>query len=128
MEISAVSATFFCFFPAFWAGLGCCLGDLCGFSYFFPGLFRIFGWVWGAVWGISAVSATFSCFFRLFSGFLTGFGVLFCEFMRFQLLFPALLRILGCGLGCCFANFCGFSSTRPAYYATNLWLLYIMII
>ena len=56
--ISAVSATFFCFFPDFWAGLGCCFKDFCGFSYFFPGLFRIFGGVWGAVWGIYAVSAT----------------------------------------------------------------------
>ena len=57
MRISAVSATFFCFFPDFWAGLGCCFGDFCGFSYFF----------------------------LLFSGFLGGFGVLFGEFLRFQL-------------------------------------------
>ena len=56
-EISAVSATFFCFFPDFWAGLGCCFGDFCGFSYFF----------------------------LLFSGFFGGFGVLFGEFLRFQL-------------------------------------------
>ena len=33
---------------------------LMDFSYFFPGLFRIFDGVWGAVWGISAVSATIS--------------------------------------------------------------------
>ena len=79
---------------------------LMDFSYFLPGLFRLFGWVWGAVLGISAVSATFSCsfpdfglglgcclgdfcgfsyFFLLFSGFWAGFGVLFCEFLRFQL-------------------------------------------
>ena len=55
--ISAVSATFFYFFPDFWRGLGCCFGDFCGFSYFF----------------------------LLFSGFLGGFGVLFGEFLRFQL-------------------------------------------
>ena len=73
---------------------------LMDFSYFLPGLFRLFGWVWGAVLGISAVSATF-----------------FCSFPDF-----------GLDLGCCFANFCGFSSTRPACYAINLWLLYIMII
>ncbi|WP_306769498.1 hypothetical protein, partial [Agathobacter rectalis] len=36
---------------------------LMDFSYFLPGLFRLFGWVWGAVLGISAVSATFSCSF-----------------------------------------------------------------
>ena len=91
MEISAVSATFFCFFPAFWAGLstlsglGCCLGDLCGFSYFFllfPAFFRIFDGVWGAVLRIYAVSATFSC---SFTDFGLWFGVLFCEFLRFQL-------------------------------------------
>ena len=49
LGISAVSAAFFCSFPAFWAGLGCCLGNFCGFSYFF----------------------------LLFSSFLAGFGVLF---------------------------------------------------
>ena len=124
MRISAVSATFSCFFPDFWAGLGCCFGDFCGFSYFF----------------------------LLFSGFLGGFGVLFRGFLRFQLLFSAFFRIFGrvwgavsgistvsatfscffpdfwLSLGCCLGNFCGFSSTRPACYAINLWLLYIMII
>ena len=106
MQISAVSATFFCFFPDFGAGLGCCLGNFYGFSYFFSAFFRILGGVWGAVSEISAVSATFFCFFPdfwaglgccfgdfcgfsyfflLFSGFLGGFGVLFGEFLRFQL-------------------------------------------
>ena len=99
--------------------------DFNGFQLLFPDLFRIFGLVWGAVCGISAVSATF---FLIFSGFLDGFGVLFWGFLRFQLLFSALFRILGWDLGCCFADFCGFSSTRPACYAINLWLLYIMII
>ena len=45
---------------------------------------RLYGWVWEAVLGFFAVSATF---FWLFSGFMAGFGVLFGEFMRFQLLF-----------------------------------------
>lgn len=31
LGISAISATFSCSFPAFWAGLG----NFCGFSYFF---------------------------------------------------------------------------------------------
>lgn len=48
-------------FPAlFWLfgrGLGCCFGDFCDFSYFF----------------------------LLFSSFLGGFGMLFGEFLRFQL-------------------------------------------
>ena len=85
--------------------MGCCFADFCGFSYFFlllpgflsefwvlfgefmrfqlpfPALFRIFGWVWGAVLRISAVSATFSCSFLVFWR----------------------------SLRCCFADFCGFS-------------------
>ena len=67
LGISAVSATFSCSFPDFGLGLGCCLGNFCGFSYFFPALFRI----------------------------LAGFRVLFWGFQRFQLLFSALFRILG---------------------------------
>lgn len=73
---------------------------LMDFSYFFLLFSGFLGGVWGAVLGISAISATFSCSFQAF----------------------------GLGLGCCFRNFMDFSSTRPAYYATNLWLLYIMII
>ena len=37
----------------------------------------------------------FSYFFLLFSGFLAWFEVLFCEFLRFQLLFPALFKLFG---------------------------------
>lgn len=80
--------------------------DFNGFQLLFSALFRLFGLVWGAVWGISAVSATFfllffgfwlglgccfadfcgfSYFFLLFSGFWAGFGVLFGEFLQFQL-------------------------------------------
>ena len=54
--------------------------------------FILFGGVWGVVWEIYAVSATF---FLVFFGFLAGFGVLFGGFLRFQLLFPALFRLLG---------------------------------
>ena len=43
LGISAISATFSCSFQAFGLGLGCCFGNFCGFSYFFPGLFRLFG-------------------------------------------------------------------------------------
>ena len=55
--IYAISATFSWSFQAFGLGLGCCLGNLCGFSYFF----------------------------LLFSEFWAGFGVLFGGFLRFQL-------------------------------------------
>ena len=37
----------------------------------------------------------FSYFFLIFSDFLAGFGVLFWEFLRFQLLFSDLFRIFG---------------------------------
>ena len=67
LGISAISATFSCSFLAFGRGLGCCLGNFCGFSYFF----------------------------LLFSGFLGGVGMLFGEFLRFQLLFPALFKLFG---------------------------------
>ena len=49
-----------------------CLGVYSDFSYFFPGLFRLLGWILGAVLGISAVSATFS---QSFPAFGLGFGL-----------------------------------------------------
>ena len=91
---------FFLLFSGFLAGFGVLFGGFQLFQLLFSALFRLFGGILGAVCGISAVSATFSCFFPTF----------------------------WLGLGCCFADFCGFSSTRPACYAINLWLLYIMII
>ena len=101
----AVSATFFWSFPDFGLGLRCCFGVFCGFSYFFllfsgfwagfevlfwrflrfqllfSALFRILGWVWGAVLGISAVSATFFC---IFFGFWVDFGSCFKSFMDYS--------------------------------------------
>ena len=106
LGISAVSATFFCSFPDFGLGFGVLFGEFLRFQLLFSALFRIFGGVWGAVLVISAVSATFLCsfpvfwrdlgccfmilmdfnyFFLLLPGFLGGFGVLFWEFLRFQL-------------------------------------------
>lgn len=55
----------------FGRGLGCCLGNFCGFSYFF----------------------------LLFSGFLAEFGVLFCGFLRFQLLFSGFFGGFGALFG-----------------------------
>ena len=81
LGISAISATFSCSFQAFGLGLGCCFGDFCDFSYFFcsfpdfwlgfgmlfgeflrfqllfPALFKLFGWVWGAVLEILGITA-----------------------------------------------------------------------
>jgi len=47
---------------------------LMDFSHFLPGLFRLLGWVLGAVLGISAVSATFCL---VFSGFWAELWMLF---------------------------------------------------
>ena len=58
------------FFPALGLDFGCCFRDFCSFSYFFPGLSRMFCWVLGAVLWIFAVSATFS---QIFSGCWAGF-------------------------------------------------------
>ena len=68
-------------FSGFWAGFGSCFGDFCCFSYFFSALFRLYGWVFGAVLGISAVSATFS---RLFPALRLGFGSCFGDFCCFS--------------------------------------------
>ena len=57
LGISAISATFSCSFPAFWAGLGCCLGEFLRFQLLFPALFKLFGWVWGAVLEILGITA-----------------------------------------------------------------------
>ena len=51
------------------------------FCQVFAGFSPAFGLGLGAVLGISAVSATFS---RLFSGFLAGFRELFWGFLQFQ--------------------------------------------
>ena len=98
MGIFAVSATFAWDFPAFELDLGCCFGDFCGFSYFLPGIFRLLGWVLGAVLEISAVSATF-------------LGI-----------FPA----VSLGFGCCFGDFCGFSYFFWGFsgYWAEFWVLF----
>lgn len=45
---------------------------------------RLYGWVFGAVFGIFAVSATFC---QVFSGFLAGFGCCFGDFCSFNYFF-----------------------------------------
>jgi hypothetical protein len=55
--ISAVSATFFCSFSAFWAGFGVLFWGFLRFQLLFPALFRLLGWVWGAVLEILGITA-----------------------------------------------------------------------
>jgi hypothetical protein len=57
---------------------------------------RLYGWVFGAVFGIFAVSATFC---QVFSGFLAGFGCCFGDFCSFNYFFSGFFRLLGWGLG-----------------------------
>ena len=87
-------------FSGFWVGFGSCFGDFCGFSYFFLDFFRLLAWVWELFWG-------FLRFQLLFSGFFSAFG----------LILGAVLKVLWIT-----------APQGPAYYAINLWLLYIMLI
>ena len=57
---------------------------------------RLYGWVFGAVFGIFAVSATFC---QVFSGFLAGFGCCFGDFCSFNYFFSGFFRLLGWILG-----------------------------
>ena len=87
-------------FSGFCVGFGSCFGNFCGFSYFFLDFFRLLGWVWELFWG-------FLRFQLLFSGFFSAFG----------LILGAVLKVLWIT-----------APQGPAYYAINLWLLYIMLI
>ena len=100
LGFSAISASFSRNFSGLWAGLGSCFGDFCGFSYFFLDFFRLLGLVWELFWG-------FLRFQLLFSGFFSAFG----------LILGAVLKVLWIT-----------APQGPAYYAINLWLLYIMLI
>ena len=61
--------------------------------------FPAYGLSLGAVLEIFAVSATFLVFFPAY----------------------------GLNFGSCFKSFMDYSASRPAHYAINLWLLYIML-
>ena len=81
--------------------------------------------VLGAVLGISAVSAIFFLdFFRL----LGWVWELFWGFLRFQLLFSGFFSAFGLILGAVLKVLWITAPQGPAYYAINLWLLYIMLI
>ena len=97
---------FFLLFSGFLAWFEVLFCEFLRFQLLFPALFRLLGWVWGAVLGISAVSATF---FLVFSGFLGGVWGAVLGISAISATFSALFRIFGWGLGCCLGNFCGFS-------------------
>ena len=68
LEILAVSATFSRIFSGFWTEFWCCFVDFCSFSYFFPGLFRLLGWIRELFW-------RFWQFQLLFPGIFPAFGL-----------------------------------------------------
>lgn len=76
LRFIVISATFWAGFGSCFGDLGCCLGNFCGFSYFFPALFRI----------------------------LAGFGELFWGFLQFQLLFTGFSPAFWLSLGCFFST------------------------
>ena len=82
------------------AGLGAVLEISTVSATFFSDFFRLLGWVWELFWG-------FLRFQLLFSGFFSAFG----------LILGAVLKVLWIT-----------APQGPAYYAINLWLLYIMLI
>jgi len=121
----AISASFSRNFSGLWAGFGSCFGDFCGFSYFFLGFFRLLGWVWELFWRFLRFQLLFS---RIFFGFWVGFGSCFGNFCGFSYFFLDFFRLLGLILGAVLKVLWITAPQEPAYYAINLWLLYIMLI
>lgn len=48
---------FFLLFSGFWAGFGVLFWGFLRFQLLFPALFKLFGWVWGAVLEILGITA-----------------------------------------------------------------------
>ena len=97
---------FFLLFSGFLAWFEVLFCEFLRFQLLFPALFRLLGWVWGAVLGISAVSATF---FLVFSGFLGGVWGAVLGISAISATFSCSFPAFWAGLGCCLGNFCGFS-------------------
>ena len=96
----------------------------CNFSFFFTQFFWLMGWVGELFWG-------FLRFQLLFSGFFSAFGLILgavLGFLRFQLLFSGFFSAFGLILGAVLKVLWITAPQGPAYYAINLWLLYIMLI
>ena len=96
----------------------------CNFSFFFMQFFWLMGWVWELFWGFLRFKLLFSGFFRL----LGWVWELFWGFLRFQLLFSEFFLAFGLILEAVLKVLWITAPQEPAYYAINLWLLYIMLI
>ncbi len=97
----------------------------CNFSFFFTQFFWLMGWVGELFCGFLRFQLLF--FFWIFSAFGFGLGAVlgisavsatfFWIFSAFGLILGAVLKVLWIT-----------APQGPAYYAINLWLLYIMLI
>ena len=94
------------------AGVGSCFRDFCSFSYFFPGLFRLFGWFWVLFWGFLRFQLLFLGFFPAFwlsLGAVLGISAVSATFHRF-------FRMLGWVLG-----WCQNITIRKTKHAIKIW-------
>ena len=72
------------------------------------------------------IISNFSFFFTQFFWLMGWVGELFWGFLRFQLLFSGFFSAFGLILGAVLKVLWITAPQGPAYYAINLWLLYIM--
>ena len=97
----------------------------CNFSFFFTRFFWLMGWVWELFWRFLRFQLLFS---RIFSGFWVDFGSCFGDFCGFSYFFLGFFPAFGLILGAVLKVLWITAPQGPAYYAINLWLLYIMLI
>ena len=97
----------------------------CNFSFFFTQFSWLIGWVWELFWGFLRFQLLFSW---IFSGFWAGFGSCFGDFYGFNYFFLGFFPAFGLILGAVLKVLWITAPQEPAYYAINLWLLYIMLI
>lgn len=103
----------------------CLLGFSAISASFFTQFFWLMGWVWELFWRFLRFQLLFS---RIFFGFWVGFGSCFGNFCGFSYFFLDFFRLLGLILGAVLKVLWITAPQEPAYYAINLWLLYIMLI
>ena len=97
----------------------------CNFSFFFTQFFWLLGWVRELFWGFLRFQLLFSGFFP---AFWAGFGSCFGDFYGFSYFFLGFFPAFGLILGTVLKVLWITAPQGPAYYAINLWLLYIMLI
>ena len=99
-----------------------CFEIYCDFSYFLPGLCRLFSSFWAGFGSCFGDFCSFSYFFSAFSGFLAGFRELFWGFLQFQLLFTGFSPAFWLSLRSCFGDFCSSSYFLPVFLRLFGWV------